>query len=577
MPRRQRKRLRVSSQATDDDSPEEVEDLCSSSSDDLELPTTVNILGPHAQNTLNAHAHTTETWVDVYANISAQTGLLVSARKAKEVKEWLTQALQGTAPRLLILSGPPGCGKSSAIRTISRDLSCAVNSWTAPHVGSRGISAALLQDFHAFAVGTRYSSLTVGDHRCEAHKSSNERHILLVEDFPVTSSDMQHFREDLRRTLRSAATYSPHPTVIILSDSARSVASSVRLLLGAQLLECSDIASINIPAATDAMMKKRLREVLAIEGFTVSQKCLETVVASVAGDCRAALNCLQFSSMSSTSGSRSARGFKTSGRTRNGTVPKRARPHPPISVACIEDVSMDGSLGIFHAISKILNNKRNEDGTSKYDVESLLGDAKADPSSFIEFLHHNYPSFFGEPDDMVTALENLSFADTLLPWRSEEQVRVDLSDCAASVAARGFLYSNSDPIRSGWRPIKGPQSFDVYKQRCEFVELAQESLAKLRFPRVCTKAELCELIPYAERKMQRSLKPWELSARPAMPIHAFADMAEMALVEQEVGMNAPENRSTSKHPLRPEDSAFNLVGSRPDDEEVEEIEEWEDE
>jgi hypothetical protein len=84
----------------------------------------------------------------------------------------------------------------------------------------------------------------------------------------------------------------------------------------------------------------------------------------------------------------------------------------------------DSSLSLFHALGKVLYNKRLEDKHSaprsefhrpplSFDPENVLKQVQSTPADFNMFLHENYLSFFHSLDECASALQYLSDADLI--------------------------------------------------------------------------------------------------------------------------------------------------------------------
>lgn len=444
--------------------------------------------------------------VDRYADIAVQTGLVVSKKKFGHILHWLQSAFEYSAPRFLLLSGPPGCGKSSAVQVACRQLQCEVLTWDAPLTASRGISMTLIDDFQSFAVGARYRSLLHENEdknmREEPQPSVRGRHlpnqrrkILLIDDLPLHISDLRVHKETVQTLFGDIARYAPYPTVLLLSDNDKGVALLSRLILGQSLLQSHWITTISIPAVTNSMMKKRIVELLDKEKITVASRQLELFISCSNGDIRSTLNSLQLST-------NSARGGRVPNNSRGKlrrNAQKRRKTNQKPEMFALTEFGRDNTLSMYHAVSKILNNKRTENGRSQYVAEEILDDARADPVSFVSFLHHNYPDFFRNSDDIVTVLSCLSEADALLSWRQENDMRLDLRECAASIVTRGFLLFNTEPNRKGWRPIHGPESANVAKESDNYVQYSKACFTRRIHPCLSTRSELCETLPYGKK------------------------------------------------------------------------------
>lgn len=479
-------------------------------------------------------------WADRHTPVSGHA-LVMSNRKISEVRAWMRAAVEGVGARMLVLAGPPGSGKSSVVRALAAEVGLDVAEWSAP-AGCRGVR--LVESLGEFFVGVRYPSLVGG----------GGRRLLLVEDLPANARDVVEKRDLLRDVMWNAARFSRHPTVVILSDSDKARAHAARTI-GLDLLESELVASIKVPPVTDINLSNAVKRVLDNEGFSISASDLGALVASCCGDVRAAVNGLQFF-VGNRADDRNGTAVGLSGldamgphangrdasRKRKTRSAKRARPvvkRPVVkrpAVDLIAGVGRDASLGTYHAVSKILNNKRLDGGESKYDPEQVLDDAHAEPASFLAFLHQNYPPFFGNIEDAAEALGTLSDCDRFLPWMQDDLSRTYLADCAASVAVRGFLQFNRNPIRTGWRPIRGPESYSIAEEGNEFLHVSRQRFANFTDLDVRKRSFVCEVVPYAEILSHSPLKQWggEVKFHQSSRIASAVDTAEVAMVEEEL-------------------------------------------
>lgn len=508
-------------------------------------------------------------WIDRYSDIRAQTGLAVSKKKFNEIIDWLRLALEHAAPRLLVLSGPPGCGKGSAVRAACEKLRCKMVTWDAPVTGSLGISTTLIEDFQSFVTGTRYNSLVAEPKQAQdehkynaaycAERNASEKRLLVIDDLPLHLTDLRAHTETVQQLFWNIAKYAPYPTILLLSESENGIHRLSKLILGQSLLQSEFVATLSVPPVTATMMKKRLQEVLSAEHVAIPREQLDTIISSSNGDIRTALNILHLFT------SDDAQVQSTDSRTHR----KRKRPrvskkkdYPQV------DFDRDVALSTYHAVSKILNNKRGESGQSRYVAEEILDEARTDPTTFISFLHQNYPEFFGDCDDVVPALTCLSEADTLLPWRQEQDFRVDLRECAASIVTRGFLYFNTQPKRSGWRPIRGPESQKTAKESRIHVQYSKVAFKGCVQPCISTRSELCETLPYAKKIRELSTATCARFAPNAGANGPFArsdaEMRVSAGLDADVMVSGDQSFGASREAAEVEDS-------------TDPIEEWEDE
>lgn len=382
-------------------------------------------------------------WVEKYLPQKLED---IAGNKSKlgVMRDWLQTVLtknKAQVPRFLILTGPTGAGKSTAVRVLAEEMDLELVEW-----GGQGRR---FYELETFLKGIRYPSLV---------NESKER-LVLVDDLPAISDEER--KSQLQDLLLNAATFTQSPVVLALTDHGHGTAS-IKRILGEKLLSSAFTYEIQFKVVTDAAIRKRLKDIAKNECLKIPGKDLELIVSSCGGDIRSAVMSLQLYTTTSSVSLQNGHSQKSN---------KKKRRTPTLSDNSF--LGKDASLETFYAVSKILNNKRLKSGLSKYNVESLLSDCATEPSTFMSFLHQNYSDFFADTDDIAAALDCLSFSDTLLPWQQSQLSLSMLHECASSVACRGCLYYNRHPIQDKWRPIRGPRAFSIHSARSEYMEDAR--------------------------------------------------------------------------------------------------------
>ncbi|XP_066469640.1 cell cycle checkpoint protein RAD17 isoform X2 [Tiliqua scincoides] len=414
----------------------------------------------------------TEPWVDKYKP-KAQNELAIHKKKIEEVEAWLKtrvfqrQAKQGGS--VLLLTGPPGCGKSATVEILSKDLGIQVQEWINPilpdfkkddfqdtlhHESEFQIlpyqsQTALFEEFLLRA--NKYIKLQMVGESMETDKR-----LILVEDMPNHFyRDPSRLHEILRRFVRTGRC----PLVFIISDGF-SGASNQRSLFPKEIHEELFISNISFNPVAPTMMMKVLNRIAATEASMNGEKIdlpdkasLELICKGCSGDIRSAINSLQF--------------------------------------------SLKGELSTESDFSRLPAH------LSEYERDPLL----VQPEDVIEkshmpgdifnlYLHQNYVDFFSDIDDLMRASEYLSTADFLC---SNWDARSTLREYGASVATRGIMHSNRARASAqnrggmGFRPLHKPQWFLINKKYQENCIAAKFLFSSFCLPPLCLKTQL---LPY---------------------------------------------------------------------------------
>ncbi|KAM3486654.1 hypothetical protein MY3957_009724 [Beauveria namnaoensis] len=458
--------------------------------------------------------------------------LAVHKKKVADVRRWLEEVVSGRLrQRLLILKGAAGSGKTTTVRLLAKEMGCELLEWRNP-VGNAGTgfvsSSAQFQDF--LGRGGKFGALDLDSPSSTSTASSkantdNDKRIMLIEEFPNTfsrsSSTLSSFRGALLQFLSnhvpSLSVFSQYgrrepvkPVILVISEtlltttSASADSLTAHRLLGPEILGHPGVGVIEFNAIAPSLLAKALELVVLKEARKSGRRRTPGPMVlkrlGEIGDVRSAISSLEFLCLK---GDQVADWGAKVAFTKQKKSTKDGISMTQGEQDSLELVSQrEASLGIFHAVGKVVYNKREEKASgdeaeilphylsqhsrprkSQISVDTLIGETGTDTHTFIAALHENYilscestgPMDLSTPMDYVNeCIEHLSLSDLMCPsqdvffggrggftGRDSGSHVLRQDEMMFEVAVRGMLFSLPNPVK---RKTSGmARSSDAFK------------------------------------------------------------------------------------------------------------------
>ncbi|XP_055600246.1 cell cycle checkpoint protein RAD17 [Uranotaenia lowii] len=393
--------------------------------------------------------------------------LAVHPKKLEELQHWFKtyEKMKASDPvAILLLSGPPGCGKCSAINAVAKDHGYQIAEWTTP------VDVDLYSDDYDFESGTKEFTfresqkaqfgefLYKTSRYCSIFQDDIKPKLLLVKDLPnVFLRDPDSFHDSLEHYLNTGAS----PLVFIATETSSKKSDIVFNLFPATVLQDFQILHVTFNPVSTTLMKKALKRISTLmvgagmaQHYRVpSQDVIESIVLSSQGDLRNATLNMHFASL------KNAPRLETEQVPGTETLNTTGRGSRKKETIKLKSVGCNESLTLMHALGRVFNPKfhpiNQDEGRFLRSPEDLTDAFVSQPNSIISLIHSNYVLRFTDIDDIVGAADNLSLADVIMSEYREDQ----LAAHGLNIVIRGMMVHNRKTA-GGWQSIRKKKTYD---------------------------------------------------------------------------------------------------------------------
>lgn len=511
-----------------------------------------------------------QTYIDKYRPKTVDE-VAVHRRKVEEVQAWLLEAacwsqtlkhqrsVASTFPKLLILYGSSGVGKSTLVEILCGELGLNVRQWsdTGNSGGTRlgalsyaqatstasGVGGGLdgdhfefaapfvsnLDDFRDFMLRSAIFpslALTVvsddasagnggqlGAHGAESQDAGD---LLLIQELPKVHDDVG--KERMQEILSQYLRYGRFPAVLVATTGDRADESAheaaLARLLSSEVVRSPSTRLLKVNPVNFTLMRKLLRRVAERESLLLTSDHLDSIARSSAGDIRTALNTLQFYGMApqllvvEPGRAKESKGPRSLKRRPRNLLEDEMGTAAQSGIACGRDDFLDN----LHTLGKLLYAKRDESGRLEFDPDSLVAASSLDASSTAAFLSENAVEFFEDVDDLARAAELFSDAAVWSGSHARGKRKNDTSlasfpdDSVAALVGRISAETNLHPAPRTFRPLQKPASFWVEATRRENWRMVPDIVSSLPGTmrvRCAVSSHATQLLPAAARIFRR--------------------------------------------------------------------------
>lgn len=380
--------------------------------------------------------------------------LAVHPKKLEDLKNWFNHACAKTQNRILVIEGPTGCAKATALKLVAKDCGYNVNEW----INSTDIETGFYQEESTNREYTTYENQATkfADFLLRTSRYNSvfdtQNRIIMIKDFPNTFlKKTEEFWTILKEYSRNGLS----PLVFIVTETNSKSLNISHNLFPAKIRIENKIDTIAFNSISATLMKKAVKRVVEMIEENPSYKpyfkrpneaVMNNLIDQCQGDIRNAILNLNFASQQSNV---------------KFALPKPVKPKKGSSKSKKTTLknSDEGGLGknevisMMHGLGRVFHPKRELNEKTNYfelthSPEILTESFRSQPTNFISMVQANYIKNFTDISSIAAASDIFSMSDGFeSEYRDDQLLHVNLN-----LVIRAAMVLNAHP-NGGFRTV----------------------------------------------------------------------------------------------------------------------------
>mgnify|MGYP001300350734 CR=1 FL=1 len=339
-----------------------------------------------------------ESWAEKYRPKSLSE-IIGNTKAINDLKNWASSWGEKMTKKGVILSGPPGCGKTSAAISLANDMGWAIIELNASDARSGSVIE-----------GT---ALRAGLFQTFGEKGMSDRNLILLDEADNLYERAQQSKNKTKnysdrggkKAISKTLGETKQPVIITVNDLYNLTKGT-----GAKIKRLALTLKFQKPSAVSVAMV--LNKVCENEGLEIEQETITKMAGNAKGDLRGAINDLQ----------------------------SLSEGNNKILESDLEKLGLrDRETEMFDALNIIFNSDNYED------PRTAIFDLNEQPRDVATWVSDNIPIVYKHPSDIERAYEKVAYADLLLSRVSRTQ-NYGLWGYASELMSSGVALSKKHPL-----------------------------------------------------------------------------------------------------------------------------------
>uniref|UniRef100_A0A8R1TIZ2 AAA+ ATPase domain-containing protein n=1 Tax=Onchocerca volvulus TaxID=6282 RepID=A0A8R1TIZ2_ONCVO len=395
--------------------------------------------------------------------------LAVNPRKVDEIRQWMRKKKERyRGCKLLLLTGPTGCGKTTTVKMLCHELKLELIEWNCSESYDVFYNPEGEEVIYEESQVREFAEFLKSSDRGSIEKSISEK-VILIEQLPnVFYQDPAILHATLKNTIKNTVCM----YIFIMSDIGSCWYLNPKRVLPANIRYQLGFEELAFNASATIFLSKALRRIASLLKINISPLQIKRIANNSNGDIRTAIHNLQLCFDGS-------REFIEIFPFHSSTLIDPYRSLGKLLYAKRCDSADDNWKKAEEKLKIELREFYSRDYPPKDDVSEVLNKSGMKAEKLVIFIHEHELNFAPSLSSYLSILNNISIFDSAL-GRWEVQIDSILSSYIGEVAARSTVFYNF-----GCKSRQGRGMYRFHKPRChdeDFQLFSREKEIYAAFP-----------------------------------------------------------------------------------------------